>query len=396
MAVTNVASYAFTALASRWLGPAAYGEFAAVMALVLVVNVLSLALQATAARRVAAAPGHRAEIEARVGAMARRAAGLLAVVCIASAPVTARSLDLDTPVTAALLAVPAASLAVMGAQAGILQGEERWGGFSAIFVTFGLGRLACGLIAVSISPTPVGAMAGVAVGSLLPVGVGHLVLRRSRRASAGGRSDAATPRPTAPAGFGTETWRNAHLLLAFFVLSGMDVVLARVVLADMPAGQYAAGAILAKAVLFLPYFVTAVAFPALARGHRHRLHLWGLAFVGLIGASVTIVVALLPDLSVEFVGGDAYAQTAGRLWAFAILGTTFAGIQLLVYSALARRHAHAVWVVWAGVIAIAGAGVTVVTTAGWLLVACLAVAGAVLAALTALTWRDDSLGAPAR
>ena len=57
MAVMNVTTYGFTILAARLLGPAEYGALAAVMGLLLVVNVLSLGLQATGARRVSAAPG---------------------------------------------------------------------------------------------------------------------------------------------------------------------------------------------------------------------------------------------------------------------------------------------------------------------------------------------------
>jgi len=66
MAVMNVTTYAFTILAARLLGPAEYGALAAVMGLLLVVNVLSLGLQATGARRVSAAPHHRPQIEHEV------------------------------------------------------------------------------------------------------------------------------------------------------------------------------------------------------------------------------------------------------------------------------------------------------------------------------------------
>ena len=66
MAVMNVTTYGFTILAARILGPAEYGALAAVMGLLLVVNVLSLGLQATGARRVSAASGHDAALHAEV------------------------------------------------------------------------------------------------------------------------------------------------------------------------------------------------------------------------------------------------------------------------------------------------------------------------------------------
>ena len=56
MAVQNVTNYAFTIIAARRLGPAEYGAVASLMGLLLVVVVLSLGLQATGARKIAAAP----------------------------------------------------------------------------------------------------------------------------------------------------------------------------------------------------------------------------------------------------------------------------------------------------------------------------------------------------
>ena len=63
MGVMNVATYGFTIVAARLLGPRDYGAFAALMGLLLVIMVASLALQATAARRIATTPGHVHQIE---------------------------------------------------------------------------------------------------------------------------------------------------------------------------------------------------------------------------------------------------------------------------------------------------------------------------------------------
>ena len=64
MAVMNVATYGFTMLAARFLGPQAYGALAGLMATLLVISVLQLGLQATAARRISADPDHVSQIEA--------------------------------------------------------------------------------------------------------------------------------------------------------------------------------------------------------------------------------------------------------------------------------------------------------------------------------------------
>jgi len=71
MAVMNVALYAFTAAAARLLGPREYGAFASLMAVLIVVAVVQLGIQATAARRISADPGHVGQIEREVLAAQR-------------------------------------------------------------------------------------------------------------------------------------------------------------------------------------------------------------------------------------------------------------------------------------------------------------------------------------
>ncbi len=64
MGVMNVTTYGFTIVAARVLGPREYGALGALMGLLLIVNVASLGLQATGARRVVRLSGggghHRA------------------------------------------------------------------------------------------------------------------------------------------------------------------------------------------------------------------------------------------------------------------------------------------------------------------------------------------------
>jgi O-antigen/teichoic acid export membrane protein len=183
---------------------------------------------------------------------------------------------------------------------------------------------------------------------------------------------------------------SSTALLAFFALTSLDVLLARVVLPPHQAGLYAAGAILAKAVMFLPYVLTVMAFPAMARhGANRYLHLWGLAAVLCVGLVVVAGVVLLPRLALQFVGGRAYADLQGSLWAFAGLGAVLASIQLLIYSDIARRHRRAMWFVWAAFGLIA-AGLTTVHTALHMLALVLAVDTLLLVVLAVVATLDTT------
>jgi len=384
----NAATYGFTLIGARRLGPTGYGAFAAMLGLVIVVNVVSLGLQATGARRIASTPGDRGVIEARVMAVSVRCGAALAAVCLVAAPLVARALSLDSWLTAALLAVPAFCFSVMGGQAGILQGEERWLPLAAVFVSLGVARIVIGSVALSVSATPFSAtLGGIALAAVVPLVVGAVALRRTAVAVAGTSTAPATGRTHSRVL--REVVLSAHALFAFFALSTVDVVVARIVLDEHEAGLYAAGLILAKAVLFLPQFVIVIAFPAMARhGADHRLHLWGLGVVVAVGGVVALTAAALPGIAVVFVGGHAYAEVAGSLWAFAAVGTVLAAVQLLVYSALARRHQRSIGLLWVALAAISAGSLLVHTGSGLLTLVC-AVDVSLLAALVVITRRDD-------
>src|SRR4051794_25812099 len=358
MGVMNVTTYAFTILAARLLGPAEYGALAAVMGLLLVVNVLSLGLQATGARRVSAAPGDLAGIEREVMGTSYASAVALGLVVLLATPLIAETLNLDSWAAPALIALTAVPLTVMGGQAGILQGEQRWAPLAAIYLCVGVGRLLFGAFTLVVEPDTVGAMVGVAAGAFVPVVLGWVALRHPDRLRdrhpdqpAAGPSERA--HRWAAGGVLHEIMHNSHALLAFFALSNVDVVVARSTLSEHQAGLYAGGLILTKAVLFLPQFVVVIAFPAMSRTESgRRMHLLGLALVLAIGACTVLATAVLSPLGVVFIGGGEYAALQGRLWAFAVLGTLLAMIQLLVYNVVARQHRSMVFVVWAALVAV--------------------------------------------
>jgi O-antigen/teichoic acid export membrane protein len=351
--VTNLANYAYTVAAARLLGPRSFGAFAALMGLLLIVGVLALGLQATGARRISSEPDHVEQIERSILRVGHRAAVVAGLLCLALAPVVNQVLRLDSLASAALVAVAALPLTVMGAQAGVLQGERRWVPLAVLYLANGLPRLAIGaLLLIGGNPTELEAMLGVALGQWAPVVVGWWALRRPRTADA----------PAVPGSHEVrdvlgETFHSSHALLAFFALSNVDVLVARSVLTGHQAGLYAGGLVLVKAVLFLPQFIVVLAFPAMAAGSARRATLLGsLALVAVLGLLASAGTAVLSGLAVAFIGGPQYAQVEDRLWVFALLGTLLSMLQLLVYSVLARQSRRAVLFIWAALLVVAAGG----------------------------------------
>ncbi|MFB9314858.1 lipopolysaccharide biosynthesis protein [Nocardioides plantarum] len=381
MLVTNVATYGFQVVSARLLGPVEYGAVAGLMAFLLVLSVLQLGTQATAARRIAADAGHVAVVERSVLRLSYLVGAALTLVVLAASPAVVHLLRLDSPWPAILVALSVAPLTIMGGQAGVLQGERRWRALGLVYLAMGVARLVVGCLCIVVSPTETGAMVGVFLGLLAPVAVGWLALRRPRAPV-----DDGIEVPTRP--ILAEIGTSSVVLLAFFVLSNLDILLARRTLDEHTAGLYAGGLIVAKAVLFLPQFVVIVLFPSMSdHASRRSALVRGLLVLAGTGVACTLGAYLLSPIALVFVGGEEYAEVEDRLWLFALVGILLATLQLLVYSALGRQSHRSTYLIWVGVVAIVGAGLL----AGSLTGLALAVAGVdvvLVVVLTVLALRD--------
>jgi len=390
MAVMNVATYAYTMVAARALGPQPYGAFAAVMNLLLVVSVAALALQATAARRIAAEPAHVAQIEREIMRVTYRASLGLGLVLLLLTPVINAALRLDSLATAAMVGLSAIPITIMGGQAGTLQGERRWTPLAAVYVAAGVPRLVIGTALIVWRPEELMAVIGVALGALAPVVVGLVALRTPR-------SEAEDAEHHSLMSILMESLRNSQALLAFFALSNVDLLVARNVLSAHDAGLYAGGLILTKAVLFLPQFVVVIAFPSMTTLHeRRRAFRQSVLLVTGLGGVAVLGSWLLSPVAMIFVGGDAYAELESLLWLFAVLGTVLALLQLVVYSVLARQGTRSTYLVWLGVVVLIAGCSTAGSVESLVIIATL-VDGVLLAVLMAVSvWRlrEDTSPAP--
>ena len=183
MMLMNVATYAFTMAAARIIGPVSYGAYFALMNLVMIVSVVMLGLQATAARRISADPAHVGQIEREILRVSLRrvaAAGWRAAPRRpADRPCCSTSTACPRPCSLAVAAVP---MTMTGAQMGILQGERRWRELATMYVLAGVPRLVIGIALILWRPTEFMAFLGVALGFYAPFLVRLVVLRAARAA----------------------------------------------------------------------------------------------------------------------------------------------------------------------------------------------------------------------
>lgn len=338
----NITIYVFNIVAARALAPKEFGALTALFGILLVGNVASLGLQATTARRIAVDPDHASEIIGVTIRVTLVIAGLVAAIVALSTLVLTPLLKLDSYWPVILCGATLFPLTVMGSQAGIAQGTRRWRSLTAIYVGNGVGRMIGGSLAIIIDPTVNSGMIGIAIGSCLPVAAGFRVLTLA----APGKSILSRRGLIREAALGT------HALLAFFVLSNADSLIARNRFDVHESGLYASGLILAKAALFFPQFISVAVFPDLARATSDHARLRAVSIVAGFGALAVAGTAILPKLALILVGGNKYADMTSRLWLFALAGAVLAVVHLLVFDALAR-HAHGIVVLlWIAVVAV--------------------------------------------
>ncbi|MGI9196267.1 MAG: oligosaccharide flippase family protein [Candidatus Nanopelagicales bacterium] len=375
LGVAQVLAYAVSVIAARRLGPEQFGVFAALLGILLIGSVLAMGIQAVAARRlVHLAPDLRGGAsrdilrDGLIGGLAVAGATVLV------SPLLLWLLRLDAWGPILLAAVAFIPITVAGAQYGVAQGRESYGRLAAVYLCVGLGRGIGGIAGALLAGTVLGTMAGLALGTIAGALVGQWVIAPLAR----GHGERV-------AHFFGETFHATHALLALFVLTNIDVLLARALLTPYQAGEYGVGAVIAKVAFWLPQFITVVAFPRFADTRRARATVVSLASVAGMGLLVVVATAALPTLVVGFVGGSAYEDLAPVAWMFAAIGALFALAQALLLTRLAVDDRRAVFAVWGSAALLAALAWLVMprTVAG--LAASALTAGAVLAVVGVVT-----------
>ena len=335
--VANALAYLLTVIAARVLGPAEFGAFGALLALVIADSVAALAVQATTAR--ATAKGQAVVPVVRAGLLIALAVGVALGLI---SPLLRDFLQLSSVVPAVAVAVGIVALTATAPALGIVQGAERFPVLAAMVAGQALLRVSGGLAGMAVEPTAAGALVGIAVGLVL-AGVGCWLVARP------------PVRPSELPALGASvrsTVASGGMLLGFVLLTNADVFLARHVLPAQQSGLYAAGAVFTKIAFWLPQFVPLVTFPALTdprrRGGAVR---YGLAAVVGCGAVLVAGVAVFSQLAVAVVAGEQYAGLSRWAAWFTALGALLAVAQLLVYAHLASGDRLTTAVVWAVLVA---------------------------------------------
>jgi O-antigen/teichoic acid export membrane protein len=366
-------------IVSRLLGPEQFGAFGAMAVLLLLGSTAMAATQVVIARHVAS--GRSAE---HVGAGAVMLVGILTMtLTLAVSPLLSRALNLPGLLGLAVVAATFVPFTITGAQLGLLQGAERHLRLGALYVIATFARVAGAVVGAWIGDSARSTVLGLAIGAGVGALAGQFLL--VGQPPWGSREEG-------PREFLVEVGHAAHALIALYALTNLDVLIARAQLPAYDAGLYTAGALIARAVFFLPQAILVAAFPRMVAGSRNvqRQAIIGVAGLGLLA---TAVVAVVPELIVRIMSGTQYLQVVPDAWIFALAGAGFGVVQVLLYARMAHHDRRAAVLLWTGVAALAVLGSTLGTSVHALATCAAAVAWTV--ALAGVVWaRTDPPPAP--
>jgi O-antigen/teichoic acid export membrane protein len=348
LTVVNGSNFLFHAVISRRLEPALYGGLSALLTILLVLTVPVSALQLAITRRVAArreagqGPGS-VVIGPLLGDAVLWGVALSGALVLAS-PVVQSFLHLPTLSSAVMLGVYVLPAAIALIPRAVLLGQLRFrlvaGGLLAGAAT----RLVLGVVLVERGAGIDGAMAATVLGEVATAAV----LLPALRAVLSGRDDVTPLRVR---------WADATgavlAFTGFWVLTGIDTLLARHYFPRVESGLYAAAATGARTAMFFSAAVSLVAFPRFAQGGggtRSRAALvQALGAVLLLGFSVAATNVVAPDLVVGVLFGTAYEGSSAVIGMLALSSATLGVVNVGMYYLLATDGVRAALWVWAGV-----------------------------------------------
>lgn len=325
----NVFSYLVHLPASRWLSEAQYGEFAVVLAWLLVVAVPALAAQAVVAREAV-----RGVDDASLRRLGIRLTGVVAVAAVVAVPVVGAvaQIGLSTVVPGVLIA-PMLTLIATGQ--GILQGHSRFRMLGVVLAVVGAARSVPMIVAVGCGLGVAGALWAGLGGAAVAAAVVWWLSR-----------SAAVERSAQPPVLWTVV-AASQVQLALVVASSLDLLLSRTVLSAADAGVYAVGAVAVKVAFWLPQAVGVVFYPRMADSGQTGRSVRGAATVVAALGAVLIVASILGARLVPILVGHKYDAVVGSLWLFTYTGVALSLLQILLLATIAARRTRWSLMAWA-------------------------------------------------
>ncbi len=331
--IVNLGNYLYNLIVGRMLGPSQFADASLLVTMLLVLSFLAMTFQLTAAKFSAEMDGEESQL--LVSLMSRYGLVVGAVISLCMV-LFSNQLQLFFQSQSAwmyiifALCVPLYFLMSVGR--GHVQGIRNFRLLSISYQVEMLIRL-CGTVAL-LRLLDVDPAISISLGILASVALGYLPIRNKR------------VMPISSAGRITKTllvFATYTLVyeLSQVLINNTDILLVKHYFAAEEAGLYAALAMIGRVVFFIAWMFAMILLPhvvaAEKAGKDSRSLLWKyVGYTAILGAIITGVSYILPELIVHILFGTAYVEIASLLWLYALATSLFAVANMFAYYFLSR------------------------------------------------------------
>ena len=331
--IVNLGNYLYNLIVGRMLGPSGFADASLLVTMLLVLSFLAMTFQLTAAKFSAEMDGEESQL--LVSLMSRYGLVVGAVISLCMV-LFSNQLQLFFQSQSAwmyiifALCVPLYFLMSVGR--GHVQGIRNFRQLSISYQVEMLIRL-CGTVAL-LRLLDVDPAISISLGILASVALGYLPIRNKR------------VKPISSAGRITKTllvFATYTLVyeLSQVLINNTDILLVKHYFAAEEAGLYAALAMIGRVVFFIAWMFAMILLPhvvaAEKAGKDSRTLLWKyMGYTAVLGAIITGVSYMLPELIVHILFGTAYVEIASLLWLYALATSLFAVANMFAYYFLSR------------------------------------------------------------
>lgn len=346
--VANVGAYLYHLVVGRILGPAQYGELAALLSLSYILNVFAIMLQTVVTRFVAhhAAKGEYGDIRKLIVQLSMfliAIGGLLVVALVFAAPVIATFLHIKDTIVVYFIFIGVVISMISIVLASVLQGLQRFTAGMIIANMMSVLRLVAGALAAGFGVTvTIGAGLGAGIIALLLTLIPlHAILTTNQKSS--GVSVLAL--------FSTSL-ATFLTILGISVMNSQDVVLVKHFLPEIASGWYGALSTMGKIIFFASSSIMYVLLPVVtersAKGKHTQSIVYGsIGIVAALSGVITLGFFLLPTFALRLLYGSAFIAAAPYLGIFGIFSSLYT-IAYTIVTALMGLGKTSAWLILIG------------------------------------------------
>ena len=385
----NLGSFAYLVLVARSASPAVFGALAALAGVTLLFEVPANALQVAVGRALRPRTNRReASVAARPLLVRASAWGLgVCLLLLAVSPLVERFLHLPSITSALLLGAYALPVGVSVVPKGVLVGQGRLRLLATGLIGGVVVRIVLGILLVRHGDGLNGAFVAMVWGELVTAVIVLFGLRgfldrpdtsaaqtaaeaATEEAATGTRTGTGTAAGTEAAGpaplrlrWGEAKWA-AVAFTGYWLLTAIDVILARHWLAGDASGWYAAAATVAQIALLAPGAVAALTFPRLvgsdvprvvgpdSRPNQRLMLALGSTAVATMGFAAAVLVSVFATGTVKAFFGADYAAAASIVGLLSFSGALLGLVMVLLHYHLARGNRLVAALCWPAILVV--------------------------------------------